>query len=145
MKNTKQSISKGFKITHAAGVEIRFDYYLDDAPATANAFQKILPFKRFFMHARVSGEEIWTDEAPPLQVIQENASVFVMPGEIVYGPESPARVKTSNCIGIYYGSGKGLDAANIFACVKEQDRHLLVELGNKIWLHGKEELTFREI
>ncbi|QQS37375.1 MAG: DUF3830 family protein [Ignavibacteriales bacterium] len=123
---------------------IRFKYYSDDAPVTCKAFSALLPFTRTFMHARVSGQEIWIDNAPPLDIIQENASVFTMPGEVVYGPLKPARTKTSNCMGIYYGEGKGLDCCNIFAKVFDEDIQLLKELGETIWKHGVMELTFEK-
>jgi len=121
---------------------IRFKFYQDAAPATVNAFIKLLPFRRIFMHARVSGQEIWIDNAPELDIMQENASVFTEPGEVVYGPLKPARTKTSNCMGIYYGEGKGLDCCNIFAKVFEEDMHLLKSLGDDIWKNGTQELLF---
>ncbi len=130
---------QGFTITTRNNVFIRFKYY-EDAPITCAAFAALLPFTRTFMHARVSGQEIWIDNAPPLDIIQENASVITQPGEVVYGPLKPARVSTSNCMGIYYGSGKGIDACNIFAKVFSEDEHLLQQLGNDIWENGKQEL-----
>ena len=130
---------QGFTITTRNNVFIRFKYY-EDAPITCAAFEALLPFTRTFMHARVSGQEIWIDNAPPLDIIQENASVITQPGEVVYGPLKPARVSTSNCMGIYYGSGKGIDACNIFAKVFSEDEHLLQQLGNDIWENGKQEL-----
>ena len=93
------------------------------------------------MHARVSGQEIWIDNAPVLDIIQENASVYTEPGEVVYGPLNPKRAKTSNCMGIYYGEGKGLDCCNIFAKVLDEDMYLLKALGEKIWKQGVEEIT----
>ena len=35
---------------------------------------------------------------------------IIRPPEVVLGPARPARVKTANCLGIYYGEGQGLDA-----------------------------------
>ena len=134
----------GFKIVTNDGIEIRFKFYLADAPVTSEAFQQIIPFTRKFYHARVSGKEIWIDDVPPLGIIQENASVFAGPGEVVVGPAKPARAKTSNCFGIYYGEGKGLDAANIFARVVDGDMKKLEELGDRIWKNGPEELTIVE-
>ncbi|MBX7204721.1 MAG: DUF3830 family protein [Bacteroidia bacterium] len=131
----------GFKITTSDNVEIKFEFYRDTAPVTSNAFLTILPFTRTFHHARVSGQEIWIDNVPPLDIIQENASVFTEPGEVVFGPSKPLRTKTANCLGIYYGEGKGLDACNIFAKVIESDRQKLIELGNSIWKNGSQELT----
>ncbi len=130
----------GFILT-SSGLTIRFDYYLDTASVTTAAFQSILPFTRTFKHARVSGQEIWIDDVPPLDIIQENASVFTEPGEVVFGPMHPKRAKTANCFGIYYGAGKGLDACNIFARVVEEDRQKLIDLGNDIWKNGAKELT----
>ena len=121
---------------------ICFKFYHDAAPVTVNAFIALLPFRRTFMHARVSGQEIWIDNAPELDIIQENASVFTEPGEVVYGPLRPVRAKTSNCMGIYYGEGRGLDCCNIFAKVFEEDMPLLKSLGNDIWKKGTQELIF---
>jgi len=123
---------------------IRFNYYSTEATETCKAFEALLPFTKTFMHARVSGQEIWIDDAPPLHVIQENASVFTNPGEVVYGPDNGGRAKTTNCMGIYYGEGRGLDACNIFAYVVEEDKALLADLGEAIWKNGVQELTFRK-
>lgn len=131
----------GFKITTADNQEIKFEFYLEDAPVTSKAFHSILPFTRMFFHARVSGQEIWIDDVPNLDIIQENASIFTEPGEVVFGPSKPTRTKTANCFGIYYGDGKGLDACNIFARVIESDRQKLMDLGNSIWKNGAQALT----
>ena len=131
----------GFKITTQDGQEINFEFYHDTAPVTSSAFPSILPFTRTFNHARVSGQEIWIDDVPKLDIIQENASVFAEPGEVVFGPTKPSRTKTANCFGIYYGDGKGLDACNIFAKVVDSDKQNLMDLGNSIWKNGSQELT----
>lgn len=135
----------GFKITTLDKQEIKFEFYHDTAPITSKAFIGILPFTRTFNHARVSGQEIWIDNVPQLDIIQENASVFTEPGEVVFGPERPTRTKTANCFGIYYGEGKGLDACNIFAKVIDTDKQKLIDLGNSIWKNGSQELTISAI
>jgi cyclophilin family peptidyl-prolyl cis-trans isomerase len=135
----------GFKIITKNKEEIHFKFYLDEAPVTCKAFQEILPFARVFYHARVSGLEIWIDNVPPLDIIQENASVFTEPGEVVIGPSKPTRVKTANCFGIYYGKGKGLDAANIFARVIDADMKKLEKLGDSIWKDGPQELRIEAL
>ena len=136
---------KGFRITTADNLEIKFEFYLDTAPVTSKAFLSILPFTRTFYHARVSGQEIWIDDVPKLDIIQENASVFTKPGEVVFGPAKPIRSKTANCFGIYYGDGKGLDACNIFAKVIDRDKQKLIDLGNRIWKNGSLEFTISMI
>ncbi len=134
-----------FKIITEDNQEIKFKFYHDTAPVTSKAFAKILPFTRIFYHARVSGQEIWIDDVPQLDIIQENASVFTEPGEVVFGPSKPLRSKTANCFGIYYGNGKGLDAANIFARVIDSDLQKLIDLGNNIWKNGSQEITVTTI
>lgn len=136
----KMSQPIGFILHTAGGQQIRFRYYMQDAPVTSQAFHTLLPFTRSFFHARVSGQEIWIDDVPPLDIIQENASVFTLPGEVVFGPVKPARTRTANCFGFYYGEGKGLDAANIFACVIDEDRAALQQLGDHIWKAGAQQL-----
>ena len=129
-----------FRIRTKENLIIRFRYYKDSAPMTCEAFAKCLPFTKALMHARLSGQEIWSDNAPELDIIQENASVFTEPGEVVIGPLKPVRTKTSKCLGIYYGEGKGLDCCNIFGIVYDEDRTKLKELGNQIWKQGMQDL-----
>jgi len=135
----------GFILKTSEHKTIRFRYYLENAPITCRAFAGLLPFTKTFYHARVSGQEIWIDDVPPLDIIQENASVFTEPGEVVFGPQKPARTKTSNCMGIYYGEGKGLDCCNIFARVFEEDKDLLKALGDAIWRSGAQVLAFERL
>jgi uncharacterized protein DUF3830 len=135
---------QGFVIKTKDQKIIRFNFYEEAAPVTVNAFAALLPFERNFVHARVSGQEIWTDNGLALDIIQENASVFAEPGETVLGLIRPLRAKTSNCIGLYYGEGKGLDACNIFAKVLEEDMAMLKELGESIWKNGAQDLVFEK-
>ena len=135
----------GFVIKTNDNKIIRFRYYEEESPKTVSAFSNILPFSRIFFHAKFSGQEFWIDNAPELDIIQENSSVFTVPGEIVIGPLKPVRNKTAKCLGIYYGEGKGLDSCNIFGKVFDEDLDLLRELGNTIWKHGMQELTLEPL
>jgi Protein of unknown function (DUF3830) len=136
---------KGFIIRAKDNQIIRFHFYPEAAPLTVAAFGGLLPFSRIFFHAKISGQEIWIDNAPELNVIQENASVFAMPGEIVIGPKDPVRNKIAGCMGIFYGEGKLLDCGNIFGKVIEEDLPLLQRLGDNIWREGVQELHFEKI
>ena len=136
---------QGFQLRTVSGLVIRFRYYLDEAPVTSEVFHTHLPYAQTFVHARTSGEEFWTDKAPPLHILQENASVFCLPGEAGISPVTPARVKTAGMMGIYYGNGKGLDATNIFAKVFDEDMEKLKELGDQIWRYGEQILTFEKL
>jgi len=97
----------GFKITTSDNQEIRFEFYQDNAPVTSKAFVDILPFTRTFHHARVSGQEIWIDNVPQLNIIQENASVFTEPGEVVFGPKKPIRTKRQTVLAYTMAKAKG--------------------------------------
>jgi hypothetical protein len=134
-----------FLIKIQDNLSIRFRLYEDAAPVTAAAFEKTIPFSRTFLHARISGEEIWTDDGPQLDILQENVSVFAEPGEIVVGPIKPVRNKVANCIGIFYGKGQLLDGANIFGKVFDEDMFLLEALGEIIWREGEQLLSFEMI
>jgi hypothetical protein len=96
----------GFKLVSETHADIRFRFYTESAPRTSIAFSNLLPFRRIFYHAKISGQEIWTNDAPRIDIIQENASIFTEPGEVVIGPAKPARTKTANSFGIYYGEGR---------------------------------------
>jgi len=135
----------GFLIRTAADQAIRFRFYSDAAPLTCTAFSETLPFSKTFFHARVSGQEIWIDDAPPLEITQENSSVFAEPGEIVIGPLQPKRNKVAGFMGIFYGEGKLIDAGNIFGKVFDEDLASLKTLGEKIWKQGAQELRFERI
>ena len=135
----------GFSIKTVDHHAIRFRCYEEAASQTSAAFIKILPFSILLFHARISGQEIWTDKAPELDIPQENCSVFAMPGEIVIGPVKPERNKITKCIGIFYGEGKLLDAGNIFGKVFDEDLALLKDLGEKIWKQGAQELLFEKL
>ena len=137
-------MSTGFQILTLDGKKIRFMYY-DEAGTTSKAFEKHLPFSREFLHARVSGFEIWIDTAPLLEIGQENASIFAEAGEVVIAPIKPQRNKIWGCMGIFYGEGKLLDAGNIFAKVHESDFDMLKQLGDQIWRKGGQVLHFEKI
>lgn len=146
LDNWYNMLMRGFTIKTMEGQVIRFNYYNSEAPVSVNAFDQQLPFTLSFYHARVCGQEFWRAGAFSFDIIQENASIFTEPGEVVLGPTKPARNKAGGGgIGVYYGEGKGLDAANIFAKVFEDDLPLLKALGEKIWLQGEQELTFEKL
>ncbi len=135
----------GFTIKTKDGEKIRFAYYISDAPVTSKAFDDALPYTETFYHAKVSGEEIWTDKAPELNIIQENSSVFIQAGEVVIGPIGPFRNKVIKCMGIMYGEGKLLDCGNIFAKVYDEDLSSLKVVCKKFWSEGFHELTFEKL
>ncbi len=135
----------GFLIRTADNQQIRFQFYQTAAPVTSNAFAQRLPFAEIFFHAKISGQEIWIDNAPALDIIQENVSAFAELGEIAIGPTNPSRNKIAGCMGIFYGEGRLLDGGNIFGKVLEEDMHLLKTLGENIWRKGVQKLYFEKL
>lgn len=121
----------------SSGTEIKFELYKNDAPVTCNALTKLLPIEITLLHARTSGEEIWTPDGPALTIALENATSNIEAGEIGIAPVHP-RNKISKCLVISYGQAKLFDCANIFGRVTKEDEGALKELGNKIWTEGKQ-------
>jgi Protein of unknown function (DUF3830) len=119
------------------GTEIKFQLYTDDAPVTCDSFIKMLPLEIILIHARTSGEELWTPDGPELKIALENATVNIESGEIGIAPIHP-RNKISKCLVISYGQAKLFDCANIFGQVFKEDESKLKDLGNKIWTEGKQ-------
>lgn len=135
-----------YSLTTPDNCIIRFRCYTAEAAQSVAAFEKVLPFSLAFYHARTSGQEVWVANAFTFDVAQENASVFTQPGEMVLGPMKPTRAPAMNgSLGIYYGEGKGLDAANIFAKVFDEDLPLLQALGEQIWKQGEQVLRFEKM
>lgn len=135
----------GFFIRTADNQTIHFQLYHDQAPLTCTAFLKALPFSRIFLHARISGPEIWIADAPLLDIPQENATVFAEAGEIIIAPLKPERNKIAKCMGIFYGEGKLVDCGNIFGKAVDEDLTLLKDLGEKIWKQGEQALSFEKL
>jgi len=133
---------KTLSLTTSAGVQIKFKLYIADAPVTCEALAKLLPLEVTLLHARTSGEEIWTPDGPELQIGLENATVNIESGEIGIAPVHP-RNKISKCLVISYGQAKLFDCANIFGQVLKEDESKLTELGNKIWTEGKQTVTLK--
>ena len=82
----------GFKLVTKDGVEIHFKFYLDEAPVTCKAFHEDPSFHQGVLSCPCLGHgdsESTTYRA--LDIIQENASVFAEPGEVVVGPSRPTR------------------------------------------------------
>ncbi|CAF1291633.1 unnamed protein product [Didymodactylos carnosus] len=122
--------------------KIRFELYENSAPITCNTFCSKLPFEIKLLHAKLAGEEIWSPNGPELDIIQENSTIHVEPGEIVIAPINPIRNQIRKCIGIFYGNGKLVDCANVFAKVFPDDINKLKQLGEDIWLNGSKIIRF---
>ena len=57
---------------------IRFHLDFSTAPLTSSAFEKELPFAKTFYHARVSGFEIWIDNAPELNYSYRKMPLYLL-------------------------------------------------------------------
>ncbi len=131
---------KFFHLRSKEGV-IRFSLYHKEAPQTCLAFLSKLPWRGKAVQARLSGEEIYIEKGPALNVPQENTSIFLRPGEIGYAVPI-ARSPIKNNIAIVYGEAKLFDGVNVFARVVPTDLKKLKNLGKSIWLNGAQILNF---
>lgn len=123
------------------GNSIRFRFYQKEAPITSKTFIETLPLEVTGRQARTAGEEIWIPEGPGLNIIQENATVHLKPGELGIAPLS-SRNEVERSIAIVYGEAMLHDCVNVFAKVFDEDVEILKRLGERIWLKGEQVLTF---
>ena len=130
------------QITNTSGESIVLDLYDELAPETISALWEILPFEREIFHARLSGQEIWCDDMPVLDVPQENASIHAQPGEFVVGPKNPIRNQITGCLGLFYGKGALIDCGNVIGKVRKEDMSVLKSWGQDIWQNGSQKLSF---
>ena len=114
------------------GVEARARLFQDLAPATCAAVWKHLPLQGRSLHDIWSGRQIFLPLRASLAVEPENASLYVVPGDLYYY-ERPARLDRGRPygylelseIGIVYGrdsqpwSPRGPKVVNIFASMEE--------------------------
>lgn len=120
--------------------KIRFTVYKKAAPFTCRAFMERLPFTVKTVHARFAGEEIW-GKGPKFNIPQENATIYLKPGELGYAPLLE-RSEIGQAISLVYGKAKLYDCVNIFAKVEPSDLPKLKKLGETVWLKGKRTIKF---
>jgi hypothetical protein len=88
--------------------------------------------KTRFIHAKISGQEIYAPKGPRLKITQENASVRLKPGEIGYAPSMPRKSGIENNIALVYGKAVLWDSVNVFGKIFPRDRDNLKKLAKKI-------------
>src|SRR5688572_21261613 len=98
-----------FSINLDNDMTIRFQCYVEDAPVTSTAFLSFMPLAKMFSPVLVTGLALWFDDRPPVDLIQEDASLFPKPGDVVSGPSIPSRPLRGRCFRIGSGACKGLD------------------------------------
>lgn len=132
------------KIRTIDGKILTVTLYEEDAPNTCKIFLSKLPIKIKLYHARIAGEEIFTEEGPLLNIPIENATNELEPGEIgafAWSPRSSNDFKGG--IVITYGPHANLiKCSNVFARVAEEDMETLKAVSLRMWKGGSEEFEF---
>lgn len=135
----------GFQVSAPGGQAIPFEYNLRFAVETCEAFDELLPFSCVFKHVETSGPELWTENAPVLDILQQYSTAQAEAGEVLLGPVQPLRNRISGSLRIFYGEGQSLDAGNVFARVFKGELDKLAALGNRIRKEGSLELSFEQL
>jgi len=117
----------------------------DEAPKTADAFQKTLPYDSKIIHVRWSGEGCWIPMGDlDLGVGPENATRYPNPGEIIFFPGGVSETELLIAYGyVAFASKAGALAGNHFATIVEGNENLR-PLGMKCLWEGAQEISFRE-
>jgi hypothetical protein len=127
--------------------DFRFAGRLEEglAPATVQAFRRLLPLESRIIHARWSGESCWI----PLGEMEagfepENATCYPAPGQLLFYPGGVSETEILFPYGpTAFASKAGLLAGNHFASVTE-GLERLPELGRKALWEGAQPLKITE-
>jgi hypothetical protein len=128
----------------AAGFRFTARWEEGDAPATAEAFRRILPFEDRIIHCRWSGESNWIPWGDrELAIGPENATSYPAAGQLLLYPggvsETELLFPYGHCC---FASKAGQLAGNHFATVVEGTEHL-AELGRLTLWEGAQPISFR--
>lgn len=115
------------------------------APATCEAFRRMLPLRDHLIHARWSGEAMWIPMGERgLALRSENATSHPAPGQLLFYPggvsETEILVPYGSCL---FASKVGQLAGNHFATI-EGDLAPLAELGRSTLWQGAQDIEFTE-
>ncbi|HET8743710.1 MAG TPA: DUF3830 family protein [Gaiella sp.] len=115
------------------------------APATVEAFRRLVPLESRIIHVRWSGEGCWIPFGDlDLGLGPENATCYPSPGEIVLYPGGVSETEILLAYGyVSFASKAGALAGNHFATIFEGNEHLR-ELGTKVLWDGAQDIAFRE-
>ncbi|MEK9944441.1 MAG: DUF3830 family protein [Alphaproteobacteria bacterium] len=125
--------------------DFRFRAVWEDAkaPATCEAFRKILPFENRLIQARWSGEAAWIPMGDyDLGVGRENVTAHPSAGEILF---HPAGISETEILFVYghatFASTAGPLAGNHFITITEGAENLAA-LGEKVLWEGAQPILF---
>jgi hypothetical protein len=117
-----------------------------DAPKTAQAFLKLLPYKEKMIHVRWSGEGVWIPLGNfDLGVGYENATSHPSVGDILFYPCGTSETEIIMAYGACCFSSKvGQLAGNHFLTIT-QGKDQLRRLGTHVLWHGAQEVVFERM
>jgi Protein of unknown function (DUF3830) len=116
------------------------------APATCEAFQKLLPYKEKLIQARWSGESGWIPLGDfKLEVSFENHTSYPAPGEILFHPGGFSETEILFPYGATcFASKLGQLAGNHFLTIVEGREHLK-EVGRRVVWDGAQDILFESV
>ena len=122
-----------------------------EAPRTAAAFQRLLPYRQKLIHVRWSGEACWVPlgdfklehDGAPLGF--ENHTSYPAPGDILFYPGGYSETELLVAYGpCHFASRMGTLAGNHFLTVVE-GRENLHALGTKVLWEGAQDVCFEAL
>lgn len=115
----------------------------DLAPATCEAFKRILPYRQKLIHVRWSGEAGWIPLGDyQLGVGFENATSYPAPGQVIFYPGGYSETELLVAYGpVCFASRMGQLAGNHFLTIVEGQEQLS-GLGRLLLYDGAQDITF---
>lgn len=116
------------------------------APATVQAFRRMLPLRSKIIQARWSGESAWIPFGDlDVGVRYENATSYPAPGQLLLYPGGYSETEILFPYGsASFASKMGQLAGNHFATVTE-GADQLTELGRRVLWEGAQPIVFEEV
>ncbi len=118
----------------------------EKAPKTVGALLKLLPYQTRVIHARFSGEAMWTPLPTdfPVDVPLENQTSYPSKGELLYYPGFVSEKEVLIPYGAaVFSSRVGQLPGNHFATITD-NLDKLAEMGKKVLWEGAKNITFRK-
>jgi len=145
-------ILKRIRIRFENGDSLTARLLVDKAPQTCEKIWSSLPLESVVTQSRWSGREVNFAYMEKDMPRRENQTIYTSIGEVCYWRDWSWEEDGEHpqAIAIYYGaelarSHRGSEPVNVFAQVDYHEFGRLAQIGERIWLEGKEKIFIERL